>query len=79
MVRCDRKESEITMKLSKCLVHIDDAEAYVEKSVEIGSLKDTQGTVFHNRDKKVVEYEGKTSGLLFFREVKPKEEETWLL
>ena len=67
------------MKLFKCLVHIDEADAYVEKSVEVRSLQDTQGTVTHNRDKKVVEYEGKTSGLLFFKEVKPTEDQKWLL
>jgi hypothetical protein len=65
------------MKLLKCLVHVDDA--YVEKSVEIPSMKDTQGTVTHNRDKRIVEYEGKVEGTLFFKEVKPTEKEKWLL
>jgi hypothetical protein len=68
-----------TMKLLKRLVKLDD-DGYVEKSVEMGSLKDTQGTVTHNRQKVVVEYAGKAEGgPLTFREVKPTQEQTWLL
>ncbi len=67
------------MKLVKCLVHLDEADGYVEKSVEVDSLKDTQGTVTHNRQKTVVEYDGKVEGSLFFKECKPTDEQTWLL
>ncbi len=67
------------MKLTKCLVHLDEEGAYVEKSVEISSINDTQGTVTHNRLLAVVEYEGKVEGSLFFKECKPTEEQTWLL
>jgi hypothetical protein len=67
------------MKLVKCLVHLDEADGYVEKSVEASSLKDTQGTVTHNRQKHIVGYSGKVEGTLFFKEAKPTEEQTWLL
>jgi thiamine monophosphate kinase len=67
------------MKLVKCLVHLDEADGYVEKSVDVTSLKDTQGTVTHNRQKVVVEYDGKVEGTHFFKEAKPTEEQTWLL
>lgn len=69
------------MKLLKCLVHLDDAHSYVEKDVEIPSMRDRQGTVNHNHQKIVVEYAGKVpnNGPITFKEVKPTEDQMWLL
>mgnify|MGYP001616194974 CR=1 FL=1 len=67
------------MKLTKCLVHLDEENGYVEKSVEVSRLQDTQGTINHNRQKVVVEYSGNVEGTLFFKEAKPTDEQTWLL
>lgn len=67
------------MKLFHCLVHIDEPRACVERDVEVSSMKDRQGTVSYYGAKHVVEYVGKSPDTLVFKEVKPKEEETWLL